>query len=49
MAGGLFVAIASFILAQNLMKRAEVDQIADPVTPIFGKHQRSFKIMHLRR
>lgn len=49
MAGGVLVAIASYILAQHILKKAEDDQIPEPAGPTFGTHQRSFKIMHLRR
>lgn len=49
MAGGVFVAIASFILAERLMKKAEQDQIDVLQEPEFAEHQRSFKILHHRR
>lgn len=49
MAGGIFVAIVSFILAERLMKKAETDQIDSPVEPEFAEHQRTFKIQHQRR
>jgi hypothetical protein len=49
MAGGVFVAIASFILAERLMKKAERDQIDAPVEAGFSEHQRSFKMLHHRR
>ncbi len=49
MAGGVFVAIASYFLAERLMKSGERLQIAEPVEPTFDEHQRSFKITHLRR
>jgi putative MATE family efflux protein len=48
MAGGVFVAIVSFFLAQHLMNKAAKNQILDPVEPIFGTHQRAFKITHMR-
>jgi putative MATE family efflux protein len=48
MAGGIFVAIISFILAERLMKKAECEQIHNPVEPAFSKHQRSLKISHHR-
>lgn len=49
MAGGVFVAIVSFILAERVMKAAENMQITKPVDPGFIKHQRSFNILHHRR
>jgi putative MATE family efflux protein len=49
MAGGVFVAVASFILAERLLKRAETDQISVPSEVEFFKQQRSFKIQHQRR
>jgi Na+-driven multidrug efflux pump len=49
MAGGISVAIISFTLAERLMKKAEAEQILDPVEPVFAKHQRSFKISHHRQ
>ena len=49
MVGGAFVAIVSFFLAERLMKKAENDQILDPVESTFGSHQRSFKITHMRQ
>jgi putative MATE family efflux protein len=49
MAGGMFAAIISFILAERLMKKAETDQLTEAVDPEFKEHQRSFKIMHHRR
>ena len=49
MAGGVFVAIVSFFLAQGLMKKAAKNQILDPVQPNFGTHLRSFKITHMRQ
>ncbi|MCO4839614.1 MAG: MATE family efflux transporter, partial [Rhodobacteraceae bacterium] len=49
MAGGMFAAIISFILAERLMKKAETDQLTKTVDPEFKEHQRSFKIMHHRR
>jgi Na+-driven multidrug efflux pump len=49
MAGGVFVAIISFILAERLMKKAESDQIPNPIEPEFATHQRTFKIQHHRR
>jgi putative MATE family efflux protein len=48
MAGGVFVAIVSFLLAQRLMKKAAKNQILDPVEAAFGTHQREFKITHMR-
>jgi putative MATE family efflux protein len=49
MAGGVFVAMVSFFLAQRLMKKAAKNQILDPVETAFATHQRSFKISHLRQ
>jgi putative MATE family efflux protein len=49
MAGGIFVAIISFILAERLMKKAECEQIRNPVEPAFSQHQRSLKISHHRQ
>lgn len=49
MLGGVFVAIASYILAEKLMKKAERGQTPDSTTAGFDAHQRSFKISHLRR
>ncbi len=49
MAGGVFVAIASFILAARLMKKAETNQIDVPLEAEFTAHQRSFKMQHHRR
>jgi len=49
MAGGVFAAIGSYILAQYVMKKAESGQIISPVEPVFVKHRRSFKILHNRR
>ena len=49
MAGGVFVAIASFILAERLMKKAEQGDIDELEVRNFSEHQRSFKIQHHRR
>jgi putative MATE family efflux protein len=49
MAGGVFVAIFSFVLAMNLMTKAKNDEIKDPVEPVFSKHRRAFSILHHRR
>ncbi|MFT5160582.1 MAG: Na+-driven multidrug efflux pump, partial [Paracoccaceae bacterium] len=49
MVGGVFVAIASFILAERLMKKAGRDQIDATLEPEFAEHQRSFKMLHHRR
>jgi putative MATE family efflux protein len=49
MAGGIFVAIASYILAERLMKKAERNQISSDSDAAFEDHQRSYKITHLRR
>ena len=49
MAGGMFAATISFILAERLLKKAETDQLTKTVDPEFQEHQRSFKIMHHRR
>lgn len=49
MAGGVFVAIASFILAERLMRRAERDEITSPKERSFANHRRSFTILHHRK
>ena len=49
MAGGVFVAIVSFFLAERLMKKVAKNQILDPIETAFGTHQRSFKISHMRQ
>jgi len=49
MAGGMFAATISFILAERLLKKAKTDQLTKTVDPEFQEHQRSFKIMHHRR
>ena len=49
MAGGIVVAIVSFILAERLMKRAEKDQLLCSDDDTFQAHQRSLKITHLRQ
>lgn len=49
MVGGVFVAIASFTLAERLLKKADQDQIDMPQQTEFTEHQRSFKIQHNRR
>ena len=49
MAGGVFVAIASYILAMRLMGKAAANQIKDPAEPVFAGHRRSFSIFHHRR
>jgi len=49
MSGGAFVAIASFFLAERLMKKAEQDEIETTLQTDFVEHQRSFKIQHDRR
>jgi hypothetical protein len=49
MAGGVFVAIASFILAERLMKKAAQGQIDAQDDEEFSEHQRSFNIQHRRR
>ena len=48
MAGGMFAAIFSFILAERLMKKPKTDQLTKTVDPEFKEHQRSFKIVHNR-
>lgn len=49
MAGGVFVAIGSFILAERLMKSSERNQIPNLREPAFRTHQRALSITHLRR
>ncbi|MBL4813258.1 MAG: MATE family efflux transporter [Rhodobacteraceae bacterium] len=49
MAGGIFAAIISFIMAQRLMRKAEANQIVNPKKPAFAAHQRAFNILHHRR
>lgn len=49
MAGSVFVAIASFILAERLMGAAARNQIAPTEDPAFVKHRRAFNILHSRR
>lgn len=49
MAGGVFAAIISYMLAQRVMKRAEKTQIEDARKAAFAEHQRDFKILHHRR
>lgn len=49
MSGGAFVAIASFFLAERLMKKAEQDEIETSLQTDFVEHQRLFKIQHDRR
>jgi putative MATE family efflux protein len=49
MAGGVFVAIASYVLAERLMKKAEANQISNEIDTTFEDHKRSYKIAHLRR
>ena len=46
-AGGVPVAIASFILAERLMRRAEEGEIGQPSE--FVQHRRWFNILHARR
>jgi Na+-driven multidrug efflux pump len=47
MAGGVPVAIGSFILAERLMRRAEEGEIGRPSE--FVQHRRWFNILHARR
>ena len=47
MAGGVPVAVASFILAERLMRRAEAGEVSE--TPGFVAHRRWFNILHTRR
>lgn len=49
MAGGVFVAIVSFVMAERLMKNASSKQGVNLAEPDFSKHLRSFKILHHRR
>ncbi|MEP4196621.1 MAG: MATE family efflux transporter [Aliishimia sp.] len=49
MAGGVVVAIVSYVLAQRLMHHAETDQIVNPIEPAFGGNRRSFVILNHRR
>jgi putative MATE family efflux protein len=49
MAGGVIVAIASFILAERLMRRAELGDVSDPKERSFAQHRRSFTILHHRK
>lgn len=49
MAGGMFAAIVSFIVAERLMKRAEAAMIPELQSHAFKGHQRAFAITHLRR
>ena len=47
MAGGVPVAIASFVLAERLMRKAEAGETRE--TPDFIAHRRWFNILHTRR
>jgi hypothetical protein len=47
MAGGVPVAIGSFMLAERLMRRAEEGEIVQPSE--FVQHRRWFNILHARR
>lgn len=49
MAGGVFAAIVSFVLAERLLKKAARDQLVTPELEEFTKQQRAFKIEHHRR
>jgi Na+-driven multidrug efflux pump len=49
MAGGVFVAIASFILAQRLMRSAERGDIDATKEQTFASHRRAFTILHHRK
>lgn len=49
MAGGVFVALVSFMLAERLMKNTSGKQSTILTEPDFSKHLRSFKILHHRR
>lgn len=49
MAGGIFVAIVSLVLAQRLIRQAEVMQVPELRKPVFAQHQRAFKIEHHRQ
>lgn len=49
MAGGIFAAMVSYILAERIMKKAENEEILDPIDPAFVTHRRSLNILHTRR
>jgi putative MATE family efflux protein len=49
MAGSVFIAIASFILAERLMRSAERDQLKSEEEANFIAHRRAFNIAHTRR
>lgn len=49
MAGGVVVAIASFVLAERLMRVAEREQLCDGQKPVFSGHRRVFTILNHRR
>lgn len=49
MAGGVFAALISFLMAERLMKAAEAAQIPDLQSHAFKGHSRAFSITHLRR
>ncbi|MGB3407717.1 MAG: MATE family efflux transporter [Jannaschia sp.] len=48
MAGGIFVALASLVLAQRLMKKAELAQLPASSEPALVKDRRVFTIQHGR-
>lgn len=49
MAGGLFAALISFLLAENLLRKAAKNQISDPVEAEFTEHHRELGLEHNRR
>ncbi|PYG27183.1 MATE family efflux transporter [Pelagimonas varians] len=49
MAGGVFVAIVAYLLAEKVMRKSERDQNCTTDRPDFARHRRSFTILHHRR
>jgi len=49
MAGGVFVAIASFVVTERFMKTSERNQIPNLREPAFRTHQRALSITHRQR
>jgi len=49
MAGGVFVAVISFVLAQRIMKLAEKGQVHDLKEEPYIERQRVFNLFHSRR
>lgn len=49
MLGGALVAVASFVLAERIMVRAERRQLKEADNPALAGHDRSFSLQHLRR